>query len=60
MNPHDIQDVTNAILRAISMPLEERLERHRALMKRIRRHDVVQWRHSFVAELEAAAEQDAR
>ena len=60
VNPHDIQDVTNAILRAISMPLEERLERHRALMHRIRKHDVVQWRHGFVGELEAAAEQDAR
>lgn len=55
VNPHDIQEVTNAILRAISMQLEERRERHQALMKRIRRHDVEHWRHAFVAELQIVA-----
>lgn len=60
VNPHNIQEVTNAILRAISMPLEERKQRHEALMQRIRRHDVVHWRHAFVDELKAAATRDDR
>ena len=55
VNPHNTQEVSDTILRAISMPLEERMERYQALMHRIRKHDVVNWRHSFVGELEAAA-----
>ena len=55
VNPHNTQEVSDTILRAISMPLEERMERYQALMHRIRKHDVVNWRHDFVAELEAEA-----
>jgi trehalose 6-phosphate synthase len=40
VNPYDAQGIAQAIQRALSMPLEERIQRHEALMSRIRKHDV--------------------
>jgi trehalose 6-phosphate synthase len=51
VNPYDIDEVAHAMRRAIEMRKEERLERHRALMKRIRRHDANNWMTSFLRAL---------
>jgi len=52
VNPYDIEGTAAAILLALQMPLEERRNRHQALMETIRRYDVHWWCDSFLAALE--------
>jgi trehalose 6-phosphate synthase len=54
VNPYDIDDVANAMQRALNMPFEERAERHQALLKRVRARDVTHWREQFLATLNGA------
>jgi trehalose 6-phosphate synthase len=51
VNPFDVDDVANAMQRALNMPYEERLERYRALIARVRKRDVKHWREQFLATL---------
>ena len=51
VNPYDIDEVAHAMRRAIEMQKEERIERHRVLMKRIRQHDACNWMQSFLRAL---------
>ncbi|WP_207485975.1 alpha,alpha-trehalose-phosphate synthase (UDP-forming) [Arenibaculum pallidiluteum] len=51
VNPFDAEGVADAIQRGLTMRLEERRERHAALMAHLRRWDIVRWREEFVAAL---------
>jgi trehalose 6-phosphate synthase len=53
VNPYDPEDLAQAMQKAIIMPLEERVERHRALMARIRERDAYNWMDSFLRALSA-------
>ncbi len=53
INPYDIDEMVEAMHRALSMPLGERKERHRALFERVRENDVSRWRTDFLQTLEA-------
>jgi trehalose 6-phosphate synthase len=53
VNPYDIDEVAHAMRRAIEMRKEERIERHRMLMKRVRQHDACNWMVSFLHNLRA-------
>src|SRR5271166_5082809 len=48
VNPYNIDDMANAMQTALRMPVEERKERHAALLSRIKTHDVAFWRRSFL------------
>jgi trehalose 6-phosphate synthase len=48
VNPYDTQGTANSIQRALTMPLDERVQRHKALMSRIRQFDVHWWSSSFL------------
>ena len=52
INPHDIDDMADAIGDALAMPADERVRRMRRLQERVRGNDVHRWAASF---LEAAA-----
>ncbi len=52
VNPYDEEMVAQAIARAVSMPLEQRLERHAAMAEALRRNDVFDWAASCLARLE--------
>ncbi len=52
VNPYDVDETAESLERALRMPLEERQQRYRALMKRIRERDVHAWYKSFLAMLE--------
>lgn len=52
VNPYDLDDVANAMQAALTMPLEERVERHRALIARVRARDVKHWCADFLAALD--------
>jgi trehalose 6-phosphate synthase len=58
INPHDIDGVKDAIMRAIEMPRQERRKRMHALRKRVSDHDVSFWSESFLRTL-AEARRDA-
>ncbi len=48
VNPYDADEVAHALQQAIKMPIEERRERHAALLQRVREHDVSHWREGFM------------
>ncbi|TAL45701.1 MAG: trehalose-6-phosphate synthase [Salinibacterium sp.] len=54
INPHDIEGLKEAILKAVSMPKRERTTRMRALRKRVLHYDVARWSTKFLEALEHA------
>ncbi len=53
VNPYNIDEMASAMQTALQMPLAERVERHSALLSRIKTHDVRYWRQSFLKILAA-------
>jgi trehalose 6-phosphate synthase len=51
VNPFVPSSVADGIARALSMPLEERRDRHRSLLQRIRQHSVSSWGDRFIRDL---------
>jgi trehalose 6-phosphate synthase len=54
INPHDIDGMKEAIVRAIEMPAAEQGRRMRALRRKVLENDVARWSQSFLAALESA------
>jgi trehalose 6-phosphate synthase len=52
VNPYDSEGVGNAINRALSMPLDERRQRHAANFKVLVRNDISHWSERFLRTLE--------
>jgi trehalose 6-phosphate synthase len=52
VNPYDADEVAHAIQRAIIMPREERIKRHRALAARVRERDAHNWMAGFLRALD--------
>ena len=48
VNPYDIEGVAESLQRGLTMPMEERLERHRSLMTVLRANDINCWRNRFI------------
>jgi trehalose 6-phosphate synthase len=59
VNPYDTHGTAEAIQRALTMPLGERMERHGALMATIRKYDVHWWRRAFIDALKEAVRRTA-
>lgn len=55
VNPYDQDDVADALNAAVTMPLGERQERHKALLTRVETQDVSNWRKTFLQDLGGAA-----
>jgi trehalose 6-phosphate synthase/phosphatase len=53
VNPFDLDDIADAIHRALTMPADERRDRMRTLRARVMSHDVHAWSRSFIAALGA-------
>ncbi|MBD7956669.1 alpha,alpha-trehalose-phosphate synthase (UDP-forming) [Microbacterium sp. Sa4CUA7] len=53
INPHDIEGVKDAIVRAVEMPAAEQGRRMRSLRKKVRDHDVSDWSSEFLEALDA-------
>ncbi|WP_206998412.1 alpha,alpha-trehalose-phosphate synthase (UDP-forming) [Trinickia mobilis] len=51
VNPHDITGMSEALQRALSMPLAERKRRHQANMAVLRQNNLGVWRDAFLADL---------
>jgi trehalose 6-phosphate synthase len=55
-NPHDLDGVKDAMLRAINVDRAEGNKRMRAMLRHLRSHDVGRWAQTFLNELGAPAE----
>lgn len=53
VNPADTEEVTDALERALKMPLKERRNRWHAMMEILQKHDLTAWRKSFLDALAA-------
>jgi trehalose 6-phosphate synthase len=53
VNPYDEAGMAQAMNRALSMPVEERQERHQSMLKVMRTNSLEQWRDRFEADLSA-------
>lgn len=54
VEPEDPHSVASALRQAIRMPLDERCERHRAMLDSLRGNELPRWRRRFVEQLRAA------
>ena len=52
VNPHDIDGLKDAMVRAATMPRRERQKRMRVMRKRVFEYDVTRWSDSFLEELQ--------
>ena len=51
VNPYDVDEVTEAMQKSITMSRDERRERHKVLFKKIKQHDAHHWHDSFISAL---------
>ena len=51
VNPYDEAGIAKALNQGLSMPREERCERHAAMLTVMRRNNLDRWRDRFVADL---------
>ncbi len=51
VNPYNRDEVADGIALALNMPLEERRQRHGAMLETLRRNDITAWRTRFVDDL---------
>jgi len=54
VNPYDVDEMAENLQRALQMPQDERRARHRALLGRIKEHDVHAWYRAFLDALSSA------
>ncbi len=54
VNPYDTQGMAESIQIALHMPLQERQQRHQALLENITRYDIHWWRESFLEALQSS------
>ncbi len=58
VNPHDTRKLAEVIQHALTMPLEERVERWKSLRETVVEQDIAWWRKKFLKDLTAL--QDTR
>jgi len=54
VNPYDVDELAEAMDRALDMPLDERQDRWRKAMESVTRQDINHWRNNLLATLRAA------
>lgn len=55
VNPYSAEEISDALEQALTMPKKERIRRWRALMENVTQEDVMWWRRTFTAALDAFA-----
>ena len=51
VNPYDVQQVADAILRALNMPEDRKQERMRRMRHNVREHNVYRWAANLLSDL---------
>jgi trehalose 6-phosphate synthase/phosphatase len=60
VNPYDIDGVADTLVRALTMPEDERRTRMRGMRERVAKWDVSRWASSFISAVEAAPVRESR
>ena len=60
VNPYDRDEVANALNRALTMPLAERISRHSEMMAIVQENDIQHWQERFLATLKQIAPRNAQ
>ena len=53
VNPHDTEEISAALLHALTMSESEQMARNLPMLARLRRYNVVRWAEDFLGELES-------
>jgi trehalose 6-phosphate synthase len=56
VNPYLPESCAAGIAEALQMPGEERIERHRAMLEKVRHHTAQKWAEDFLCDLRASAD----
>ncbi len=56
VNPNNNERVADSIKKALTMPVEEQIERNRAMQKRLKRYNVKKWADDFIQTLSSMKE----
>nr|WP_318381279.1 alpha,alpha-trehalose-phosphate synthase [uncultured Enterobacter sp.] len=59
VNPYDRDDMANAMDRALTMPLPERISRHAEMLEIIEKNDIDAWQKRFIRDLKQIAPRSA-
>jgi trehalose 6-phosphate synthase/phosphatase len=51
INPNNREEIAEALLQALEMPVGEQIQRNSAMQTRLKRYDVVRWASDFIDEL---------
>jgi len=54
INPNNREEIAEALLQALEMPVEEQIQRNLSMQMRLKRYDVVRWASDFLHELQDA------
>ncbi len=54
VNPYDIETIADALARAASMPLDQRLQRYQAMMTAVTTNDVFHWCRNYLDQLSSS------
>lgn len=60
VNPTDVKDVSNAIVRALNMPVPEQKQRMALMQKRLSDYDVIKWVNDFLDQLNNVKTEQAK
>lgn len=55
VNPYDVESIADAIGRAVSMPLDQRQERHSVMMDTLQKNNVFTWCHDYLSALSSVS-----
>ncbi len=58
INPNNFEQIADSLHQAITMPLEEQVERNAPMQKRLERYNVEQWAQDFMESLKAQRDRD--
>lgn len=60
INPHDVDDIKNALKTALNMPEAEQIRRNQEMQKKLKRYDINRWGNDFVEALKQTREMQVR
>jgi trehalose 6-phosphate synthase/phosphatase len=60
INPTAKQEIAEALLQALNMPVEEQMERNNEMQKRLQTYDVSRWAEDFISQLDITKSRQER
>ena len=60
INPNDREEIADSLKRALDMPVQEQIERNKAMQKRLKANNVINWAQLFISELINQKEEQKR